>query len=246
MEKYIVKNIEKPRKDIIEDFKKIDVSTVYEAQGKIGLLDREIRPIQSGTFICGPAVTVVCHAGDNLMIHAAIEVCQPGDILVVTTIGESSDGMMGELMVLALQKRGVQGLIIDSGIRDVARIRELGFPVWSRTISSKGTTKLKGGWVNSEAVCGNCIIEPGDLILADDDGVVNVKKSDVVSVLGLANQRLEKEEKTKERIAKGELSLDFYGLRETLIKEYVKYYESVNELPKNKRGLLYEEKSKTS
>lgn len=229
MEKFVLKNIERPSKNIIEEYKRLDVSTVYEAQGKIGLINREIRPVQENSFVCGPAVTVVCYAGDNLMIHAAIEVCQPGDILVVTTIGDSSAGMIGELIVMALQKRGVQGLIIDAGIRDVARIRELGFPVWSRAISSEGTTKNRGGAVNADAICGGSIIQPGDLILADDDGIVNVKKSNLVSSLELSKKRMLNEEITKEKINNGELSLDFHGLREILEKENVVYYDSIRE-----------------
>ncbi|MDT8861838.1 4-carboxy-4-hydroxy-2-oxoadipate aldolase/oxaloacetate decarboxylase [Alkalihalobacillus sp. MEB130] len=229
MEKFVIKNIKRPEKNIVEEYKRLDVSTVYEAQGKKGLINHEIQPVQNNSFICGPAVTAVCYAGDNLMIHAAIEVCQPGDILVVTTIGESTSGMIGELIVMALQKRGVKGLIIDSGIRDVARIRELGFPVWSKAISSEGTTKNRGGAVNAAAICGGCLIEPGDLILADDDGVVNVKKKDLETTLELSKKRMQKEEMTKEKINNGELSLDFYGLREMLEKENVVYYDSYQE-----------------
>ncbi|RKL68456.1 4-carboxy-4-hydroxy-2-oxoadipate aldolase/oxaloacetate decarboxylase [Salipaludibacillus neizhouensis] len=232
MDKFVVKTIERANQNMIDEYKELDVSTVYEAQGKVGLISREIRPLQEGAFICGPAVTVVCYAGDNLMIHAAIEVCQPGDILVVTTIGDSSAGMIGELIVMALQKRGVQGLIMDAGVRDVSRIKELGFPVWSKAISSEGTTKNRGGAVNSDAVLGGCFIQPGDLILADDDGIVNVKKSDIDSSLELSKYRLQKEERTKEKIRRGELSLDFHGLREVLDQENVVYYNSVHELVK--------------
>ncbi|GAE35028.1 4-carboxy-4-hydroxy-2-oxoadipate aldolase/oxaloacetate decarboxylase [Halalkalibacter akibai] len=232
MEKIVIKNINRPARNMIEEYKRLDVSTVYEAQGKVGLVDRNIRPIQEGAYICGPAVTAVCYAGDNLMIHAAIETCQPGDILVVTTIGDSGAGMIGELIVMALQKRGVQGLIIDAGVRDVSRIKELGFPVWSKAISSEGTTKTRGGAVNTEAVLGGCLIQAGDLILADDDGVVNVKNSNVESTLELSKKRLQKEEVTKQKINNGELSLDFYGLRETLEKENVIYYDSTQELVK--------------
>jgi 4-hydroxy-4-methyl-2-oxoglutarate aldolase len=230
MEKYVVKNITRPDKQIVEEFEKLDVSTVYEAQGKIGLMNYNLKPILNGTSICGPAVTVVCHAGDNLMIHAAIEVCQPGDILVITTIGENVAGMIGELIVTALMKRGVQGVIIDSGIRDVAKIRDLGFPIWTKAVHSQGTTKLKGGWVNAPAICGGTTVNPGDLIMADDDGVVVVKKEDLEFALESSKQRLKKEEETKLKIAKGELSLDFYNLRATLEKEQVVYYDSEADL----------------
>lgn len=225
MQKYVIKNINRPSSDILEKYRNLDVSTVYEAQNKQGLMNYEIQPIQSNQFIVGPAVTAVCYAGDNLMIHAAIEVCKPGDILVITTIGENVAGMIGELIVKALIKRGVQGVIINSAIRDVARIRELNFPIWTKAIHSAGTNKIKGGWVNAQTVCADVIVNPGDLILADDDGIVVVKKEDIQDTLQASNKRLEKEEQTKEKIENGELSLDFYNLRPTLEKENVVYYE---------------------
>lgn len=154
------------------------MSIVYEAQGKQGLLGYGLKPIQQGASICGPAVTAVCYAGDNLMIHAAIEVCRPRDVLVVATIGEGIHGMIGELIVRALMKRGVQGLVIDVGIRDVKQIRELGFPVWSKSVYPEGTTKTRGGWVNTPAVCAGVLIHPGDLIMADDDGIVVIRKDE--------------------------------------------------------------------
>lgn len=234
MDNYIIRNFDRPSVEIIEAFKDLDVSTVYEAQGKKGLVSHEIRPIQEGAYIVGPAVTVVCRGDDNLMIHAAIELCKPGDVLVVTTIGETTAGMVGELIVLALQKRGVKGLIIDAGVRDVTRIKELGFPVWSKSISSQGTTKKKGGRVNAEVVCGGIIIHPGDLVLADDDGIVIVEKEEATTSYKLARARMQKEEITKKRIANGELGIDFYGLRETLRKEDVRYFDSVEEFSKIK------------
>jgi 4-hydroxy-4-methyl-2-oxoglutarate aldolase len=236
MEKYVIKNITRPDEKLIEEFKKLDVSTVYEAQGKIGLMDYGLKPILDNTLICGPVVTAVCHAGDNLMIHAAIEVCKPGDVLVITTVGEGVAGMIGELIVTALINRGVQGVIIDSGIRDVAQIRELAFPIWTRAVFSQGTTKSKGGWVNAPTVCGGVSVYPGDIIMADDDGVVVVKKADVEFTLESSKQRLKKEEGTKEKIARGEISVDFYNLRPTLEKEQVVYYED-EEAFKKRDGL---------
>lgn len=228
MEKYVIRHIERPDKSVLEQFEQFDVSTVYEAQGKIGLI-QGIRPIQQGVSICGPAVTAICYAGDNLMIHAAIEVCQPGDVLVVSTIGEGTHGMIGELIVTALMRRGVKGLIIDSGVRDVAHIRNMGFPVWSKAISPEGTTKTRGGWVNADAFCGGCVVRPGDLVLADDDGIVTVRREDAQAVIELVRQRMAREEKTRERIMNGELSLDFYNLRETLAQEKVNYYDTVQD-----------------
>jgi 4-hydroxy-4-methyl-2-oxoglutarate aldolase len=230
MEKYVVKNIAKPNIQLVEELSKFDVSTVYEAQGRIGIMNHEIKPIIQGAAICGPAVTVTCFAGDNLMIHAAVEVCQPGDVLVITTIGQSVFGMIGELIVSALIKRGVIGVVIDAGIRDVAQIRQLGFPIWTRAIHSQGTTKNKGGWVNAPAICGGTQVDPGDLIMADDDGVVVVRKGDVKFALESSQRRGLKEENTKAKIARGELSLDFYGLRKTLQDENVIYYENESQL----------------
>ncbi|MCR8635679.1 4-carboxy-4-hydroxy-2-oxoadipate aldolase/oxaloacetate decarboxylase [Paenibacillus radicis (ex Xue et al. 2023)] len=226
MERYVVRNIDRPDKSIIEQFSKLDVSTVYEAQGKTGLVSHELKTVKEGNAICGPAVTVTCFAGDNLMIHAAIEVCKPGDVLVITTIGESTTGMIGELIIHALMKRGVQGVVTEAGIRDAARIRECGFPVWSRAIHSQGSTKSRGGWVNAPTVCGGASVNPGDLVMADDDGVVFVKREDLKLALESSNQRMSKEEDTKARIERGELSLDFYSLRGTLEKENVVYYEN--------------------
>lgn len=230
MEKFVIRDFNRPETEIINVFKELDVSTVYEAQGKQGLMNQRITPIQSNKLICGPAVTTVCYAGDNLMVHAAIEICKPGDVLVITTIGESVAGMIGELIVAALMKRGVQGVIIDAGVRDVERIRRLGFPVWSKAIHSQGTTKSKGGWVNAPAICGETNVNPGDLIMADDDGVVVIEQDKLEQVLEFSQERVKKEENTKKKILNGEISLDFYNLRSTLQKENVIYYDSIQDL----------------
>lgn len=226
MQKYIVKNIERPSEELLKAYKKLDVSTIYEAQGKQGILSPKLKPILSNTMIVGPAVTVICPAGDNLMIHAAIEVCKPGDILIITTEGEGLAGMIGELIVTALMKKGVQGVIMDSGIRDVRQIRDLGFPIWTREVLSQGTNKIKGGWVNAPAICGGVSIAPGDVVMADDDGIVVVKKEDLESTLELSMARLAKEAGTIEKIESGQISLDFYNLRPVLEAEGVVYYET--------------------
>lgn len=231
MEKYVLRNFARPDQAVMEQFSRLDVSTVYEAQGKAGLMRPELRPIRDEQRICGPAVTVTCPAGDNLMIHAAIEVCQPGDVLVITTIGESKSGMIGELIVTALMKRGVQGVVIDAGVRDVAQIRKLGFPVWAKAVHSEGTTKSRGGWVNAPAVCSGVTVRPGDLVIGDDDGVVVVAAEDLSRVLDASRERMRKEEATRQKIARGELSVDFYGLRDVLKKENVVYYDQPSELP---------------
>lgn len=229
MEKYVIRKINRLSNDFIQRFKQFDVSTIYEAQEKRGLLSRQIRPVQDKKRICGSAITAICYAGDNLMVHAAIEVCKPGDILVIATIGESVAGMIGELIVTALKKRGVQGVIIDAGVRDVARIREMGFPVWAKGIYSEGTTKIRGGWVNAPAICGGAKINPGDLIVADDDGVVVVKKEETMNVLEKVESRIKREEETKQKILNGQISLDIYGLRTTLENEKVQYYETMKD-----------------
>ncbi|WP_341299325.1 4-carboxy-4-hydroxy-2-oxoadipate aldolase/oxaloacetate decarboxylase [Lysinibacillus sp. FSL H8-0500] len=230
MQKYVVKEIQRPALALVQQYRQLDVSTVYEAQGKQGIMNPRLKPILSNKIIVGPAVTVICQAGDNLMIHAAIEVCKPGDILVITTAGDCVAGMIGELIVTALMKKGVQGVIIDSGIRDVRQLRALDFPVWTRDILSQGTNKIKGGWVNAPATCGDVTVAPGDLIMADDDGVVVIKKEDLQSTLDLSNARLRKEEGTKAKIDSGQISVDFYNLRPVLEAEGVVYYENEEEL----------------
>ncbi|MFJ7647103.1 4-carboxy-4-hydroxy-2-oxoadipate aldolase/oxaloacetate decarboxylase [Lysinibacillus sp. NPDC097279] len=237
MEKYVVRNIERPSKAILDAYNKLDVSTVYEAQGKQGILDPELKPILKNTMIVGPAVTVVCPAGDNLMIHAAIEVVKPGDIVVITTEGNNVIGMVGELIVTALMKKGAKGIIMDSGIRDVRQIRDMGFPIWTREVLSQGAQKGRGGWVNAPAVCAGILIHPGDLIMADDDGVVVVKKEDFESSLKLSQARVAKEAGTIEKIESGQISLDFYNLRPVLASEGVVYYETEEERLAAKEGV---------
>lgn len=225
MGKFVKRNIQRVEEKYIKQLSQYDVATIYEAQGKLGLLNPEIKPIQQGELIIGNAVTATCFAGDNLMIHAAIEVCNPGDVLIITTIGESKSGMIGELIVEALRKRGVVGVVIDAGVRDTERIRQLGFPIWSKAVHAEGTTKNKGGWVNNSVVCGGTTINPGDVVMADDDGVVVIEQDRVEEVIGLAKLRMEKEAKVLERIANGELSLDFYNLRGVLEAEGVEYID---------------------
>jgi 4-hydroxy-4-methyl-2-oxoglutarate aldolase len=237
MHPYIVKNFERPSPQIINKFKGFDVSTVYEAQGKIGLMEYGLMPLLNGKMICGPAVTVICHSGDNLMIHAAIEVCRPGDILVITTIGESVSGMIGELMVRSMMEQEVQGVIINAGIRDAEQIRQMGFPIWSKAIYSEGTTKIKGGWVNTHAVCRGTEVCPGDLVMADDDGVVVIKKDHLEKVSYLSDKRVLDEEKTRNRIANGELTVDIFNLRSAMIKENVEYYENQVEAEKEMKKI---------
>ncbi|MFP3882687.1 MAG: 4-carboxy-4-hydroxy-2-oxoadipate aldolase/oxaloacetate decarboxylase [Actinomycetota bacterium] len=212
----IVRNIERAAADVIAGLAGAGVATVHEAAGRIGLVGTSIRPIQKGTRIAGSAVTVLSHPGDNMMIHAAVEVVQEGDVLVVTTKSPSTDGMFGELLATSLAQRGCAGLVIDAGVRDVAELREMGFPVWSAAIHAQGTAKATAGSVNVPVVCRGAHIEPGDVIVADDDGVMVVPRSRAPEVLDAANARLVKEEQTRKRLEAGELGVDFYGLRDKL------------------------------
>jgi len=221
MKRYVRLNIERPEPGLIRELQSHSVSTVYEAQGRTGLLDPGLKPLSQGQSVVGPAVTAICHAGDNLMVHAAIEALQPGDILVVSTLGQYNAGMVGELIVTALINRGVKGLVIDSGIRDAKEIRQLGFPVWE--ITSRGSTKTRGGWVNAPCVCGGVEINPGDIIMADDDGVLHVEREQAERSLQAADKRVQKELETKKRIGEGQLSVDFYNLRSVLQSEGVEY-----------------------
>ena len=225
MKPTIVRQIPRTEGAVIDTLGRLGVATVHEAQGRSGLLRPYMRPIYPTARMAGSAVTVSCQAGDNLMIHAAIEVCQPGDVLVVTTTSESTDGMFGELLAVSARAHGVVGLLIDAGVRDVADLTTMDFPVWSKAISAQGTVKATAGSVNVPVVCAGAAIAPGDVIVADVDGVVVVPRQAAAEVVRLGNERLVKEEKSRERLRKGELGLDFYGLRAKLAELGVTYVD---------------------
>ncbi len=214
-----------PRADLEQVTRLADygVATVHEALGRSGLLGPGLRPIQDGVRVGGTAVTALCWPGDNLMIHAAVEQCREGDVLVVTTTSPCSDGLFGELFATALRHRGVRGLVTTTGVRDVADLRALGFPVWSAAISAQGTVKATAGAVNVPVAIGGQLIRPGDAILADDDGVMRVRREDVQTGLDAAKARLEKEAAAREAFATGQLGLDRYGLRKKLDALGVRY-----------------------
>lgn len=220
-----VRNIPRPDPDVVAGFAQLGVATVHEAQGRKGYLDAALNPIYRGAHIAGPAVTVSVAPCDNWMIHVAVELCQPGDVLVVAPTSPSDAGYFGELLATALSTRGVKGLIIDAGCRDVRELTEMGFPVWSRYVSATGTVKETLGDVNVPIVCGGQAIEPGDLIVADDDGVVVVRRSEAPSVLAASIAREEKEAAVRERYRAGEISLDVSSMRERLAAEGLVYLD---------------------
>ncbi len=225
MKHRIVKTIQRADAEVIKTLGEQGVATVHEAQNRTGLLNPCMRPIYPSARVAGSAVTISCQPGDNLMIHAAIEVCQPGDVFVVTTTSESTDGMFGELLATSCQAHGIAGLVIDAGVRDVADLTAMNFPVWSKAISAQGTVKATPGSVNVEVVCAGAIVRPGDVVVGDIDGVVVIRRELAAEVAKLGQQRLEKEQKSRERLKAGELGVDFYGLRAKLTELGVEYVD---------------------
>ena len=221
----IVRKIFRADAEVIRALGEQGVATIHEAQGRTGLLRPFVRPIFPSARVAGSAVTVLCPAGDNLMIHAAVEVCEPGDVLVVATSSESTHGMFGELLATSCRARGVTGLVIDAGVRDVADITAMNFPVWSKAISAEGTMKSGAGSVNVEIVCAGAVVRPGDVIVGDQDGVVVVKREAAAEVARLGVARISREEKSRERLRAGELGLDFYELRQKLAELEIEYVD---------------------
>ncbi|MET9908183.1 4-carboxy-4-hydroxy-2-oxoadipate aldolase/oxaloacetate decarboxylase [Streptomyces sp. NPDC006476] len=219
----IVTNPPKADAKDVEALAGFGVATVSEAMGRTGLLGPDIRPVQQGVRVAGTAVTVLSWPGDNLMIHAAVEQCGEGDLLVVTTTSPSTDGMFGELFATALHRRGVRGLVINAGIRDTQELREMGFAAWARAVSAQGTVKATGGSVNVPVAIDGQVVRPGDVILADDDGVVVVPRERARETVERSEARETKEAASRAAFLDGQLGLDRYGLREKLSQLGVEY-----------------------
>jgi 4-hydroxy-4-methyl-2-oxoglutarate aldolase len=225
MKTVVVRNIQRADGNAIGTMEALGVATVHEALGRYGLMKPYLRPVWAGAQIAGPAVTVLAQPGDNWMIHVAVEQCQPGDIMVVGCTTDNTDGMFGDLLATSLKARGVKGLVLDAGCRDVATLKEMGFPVWSRAISAKGTVKATLGAVNIPVVCAGVNVEPGDAVVADDDGVVIVPRKLAAEVAQKAQQRADDEEGKRTKLAAGTLGLDMYNMRESLKKAGLIYVD---------------------
>jgi 4-hydroxy-4-methyl-2-oxoglutarate aldolase len=230
MKTIVVRNIPRASEETIAILADAGTATVHEVMGRIGLMKPYMRPIYAGAAIAGSAVTVLSHPGDNWMIHVGIEQCLPGDILVVAVTADNTDGMFGELLGTSMKSRGAKGLIIDAGCRDIRHLTNLNFPVWSRAISAKGTVKEVLGNVNLPVVCAGASVHAGDVIVADDDGVVVVPLRQADSIAALARDRQNKELKMASRLGLGELSLDVIGMRENLASLGLRYVDTYDEL----------------
>lgn len=221
----VVRNIRRADRGVSDSLAEFGVATIHEAQGRTGLLAPYLRPIYAGAHISGTAVTVSVPPADNWMVHVAVEQCQEGDVLVVAPTSHSDAGYLGELLATALMNRGVRGSVVDAGCRDLAHLTRMGFPVWSRYVSAQGTIKETLGDVNVPVVCGGRLVHPGDVVVADDDGVVVVGRREAESVLDACKTREEKEAVSRRRYEAGELSLDVHSMREPLAAKGLEYVD---------------------
>ncbi|NOT61293.1 MAG: 4-carboxy-4-hydroxy-2-oxoadipate aldolase/oxaloacetate decarboxylase [Acidobacteria bacterium] len=225
MKNVVIRNIQRADAALIEALGAQGSATVSEAQERTGLMQPYMRPIYPTARVAGSAITVLCHPGDNIMIHAAIEICQPGDVLIVATTSSSTCGMFGELMGTSCQTHNIRGLIVDAGIRDVAELTTMGFPVWAKAISAQGPLKAVPGSVNVEIVCAGVTVRPGDVVVGDTDGVVIVPREHAAEVARIGQERVEREEQVRARLKAGEYGVNFQGLRAKLIEMGVEYVD---------------------